>query len=58
MPLTTRRQFVQQMAFAAAFSGIPIRVLAGTRRMFEAREQNAARSLRRRSGRNCPRRTP
>jgi Berberine and berberine like/FAD binding domain len=40
MALTTRRQFVQQTAFAAAaFCGSP---LAGTRRMFEAREQNAA----------------
>lgn len=42
MALTTRRQFVQQTAFAAAFSGIPIRAIARTRRMFEAREQNVA----------------
>jgi FAD binding domain/Berberine and berberine like len=42
MALTTRRKFVQQTAFAAAFSGIPIRAFAGTRRMFEAREQNVA----------------
>jgi hypothetical protein len=43
MALTTRRQFVQQTAFAAAaFCGSPIKALAGTRRMFEAREQNAA----------------
>ena len=43
MALTTRRQFVQQTAFAAAaLCGSPIKALAGTRRMFEAREQNAA----------------
>jgi len=43
MALTTRRQFVQQTAFAAAaLYGGPIEALAGTRRMFEAREQNAA----------------
>ena len=43
MALTTRRQFVQQTAFAAAaLCGSPIKVLAGTRRIFEAREQNAA----------------
>src|SRR5580692_2635569 len=43
MALTTRRQFVRQMAFAAAaLYGRPIEALAGTRRMFEAREQNAA----------------
>ena len=42
MALTTRRQFVQQTAFAAAaLCGSPIKALAGTRRMFEAREQNA-----------------
>jgi FAD binding domain/Berberine and berberine like len=40
MALTTRRQFVQQTAFAAAaFCGSPF---GGTRRMVEAREQNAA----------------
>jgi FAD/FMN-containing dehydrogenase len=39
----TRRQFVQQAAFAAAaLCGGPIKALAGSRRMFEAREQNAA----------------
>jgi FAD/FMN-containing dehydrogenase len=43
MAFTTRRQFVQQTAFAAAaLYGRPIEALAGTRRMFEAREQNAA----------------
>jgi FAD/FMN-containing dehydrogenase len=43
MALTTRRQFVQQTAIAAAaFCGSPIKALAGTRRMVEAREQNAA----------------
>ena len=43
MALTTRRQFVQQTAFAAAtLCGSPIKALAGTRRMFEAREQNTA----------------
>jgi FAD binding domain/Berberine and berberine like len=43
MAFTTRRQFVQQTAFAAAaLRGSPIKALAGTRRMFEAREQNAA----------------
>jgi len=42
MALTTRRQFVQQTMFAAeALCGSPIKALAGTRRMFEAREQNA-----------------
>jgi hypothetical protein len=40
MALTTRRQFVQQTAFAAAalFEN-PLKALAGTRRMFEAPEQ-------------------
>jgi hypothetical protein len=43
MALTTRRQFVQQTAFAAAaLCGGPIKALAGSRGMFEAREQNAA----------------
>ncbi|HMI50393.1 MAG TPA: FAD-binding oxidoreductase [Candidatus Saccharimonadales bacterium] len=43
MALTTRRQFVQQTAFAAAaLCGSPLKALAGARRMFEAREQNAA----------------
>jgi FAD binding domain/Berberine and berberine like len=42
MALTTRRQFVRQTAFAAAaLYGHPIKELAGARRMFEAREQNA-----------------
>src|SRR5579864_3425681 len=42
MTLTTRRQFVQQTAFAAAaLYGTSTRALAGTRRMFEAPEQNA-----------------
>jgi hypothetical protein len=42
MALTTRRQFVQQTAFAAAaLCGSPFKTLAGARRMFEAREQNA-----------------
>ena len=43
MALTTRRQFVQQTAFAAAaLYARPIKVLAEERRIFEAREQNAA----------------
>jgi hypothetical protein len=43
MALTTRRQFVQQTAFAAAaLCGSPIKALDGTQRMFEAREQNTA----------------
>jgi FAD binding domain-containing protein/berberine-like enzyme len=42
MARTTRRQFVQQTAFAAAaLYGHPIEALAGTRRTLEAREQNA-----------------
>jgi FAD/FMN-containing dehydrogenase len=42
MVLTTRRKFVQQTALAAAaLCGSSIEALAG-RRMFEAREQNAA----------------
>jgi hypothetical protein len=43
MALTTRRRFVQQTAFAAAaLCGRPIKALAAGRRMFEAREQDAA----------------
>jgi FAD binding domain/Berberine and berberine like len=43
MARTTRRQFVQQAAFAAtALYGRPIKALAGARRIFEAYEQNAA----------------
>ncbi len=43
MALTTRRQFVQQTTFAAAaLYGHPIKALAGARRIFEDREQNAA----------------
>ncbi len=43
MALTTRRQFVQQTAFAAsALCGSPIKTLAETRCRFEAREQKAA----------------
>jgi FAD/FMN-containing dehydrogenase len=43
MALTTRRQFVQQAALAtAAACGHPIEALAKSRRIFEAREQNAA----------------
>ena len=43
MKLTTRRQFVRQTALAAgALYGRPIRALAGTRRMLEAREQHTA----------------
>ena len=43
MARTTRRQFVQQTALAAAaLYGCPIHALAGTRRIFEGREQNAA----------------
>ena len=43
MSLITRRRFVQQTAFAAAgLYGHPIKVLAGTRRIFGAREENAA----------------
>ena len=42
MALITRRQFVQQTPFAAAaLYGRPMKVLAGARRIFEAREQNA-----------------
>jgi FAD/FMN-containing dehydrogenase len=42
MALTTRRQFVQKTAFAAAaLCGGPIKALARARRIFEAREQNA-----------------
>ena len=42
MALITRRRFVQQTAVAAAaLYGRPIKVLEGTRRIFEAREQNA-----------------
>ncbi len=41
--LITRRRFVQQTAFAvAALYRRPMTVFAGTRRIFEAREQNAA----------------
>jgi len=44
MALITRRQFVQQTAFAAAaLYGHPVKALAGAQRMFEPREQNAAR---------------
>jgi hypothetical protein len=43
MAPTTRRRFVQQTTFAAAaLFGSPIKALAETRRMFEARERNAA----------------
>jgi FAD binding domain/Berberine and berberine like len=43
MALMNRRQFVQQTTFAAAaLYGRPMKVLAGTRPIFEAREQNAA----------------
>src|SRR5258708_5679697 len=43
MALTTRREFVQQTAFAAAaLYGRPIKVLAGARCILEAREQSAA----------------
>jgi FAD/FMN-containing dehydrogenase len=43
MALTTRRQFVRQTALAAAaLYGHPIKALGGTRRIFDAREQNAA----------------
>jgi hypothetical protein len=43
MGLTTRRQFIQRTAFAAAaLYGRPMKGLAGTRPIFEAREQNAA----------------
>jgi hypothetical protein len=43
MTLTTRRQLVQQTAFAAAsLCGSPIKALAGARRIFEPLEQNAA----------------
>jgi hypothetical protein len=43
MALATRRQFVRQTAVAApALYARPIKALAGARRMFEAREQNAA----------------
>ncbi len=43
MALTTRREFLQQAAIAAAaLSTGPIRAVAGTRRALEAMEQNAA----------------
>ena len=43
MALSTRRQFVQHTAFAAAaLYGRPIKVLAEARPIFEAREQSAA----------------
>jgi len=43
MALTTRRQFVQQMAIAAAsLCGGPIKAIAGTQRMLNGREQDAA----------------
>ena len=43
MALTTRRQFVQQTAFAAAaLYGHPMRALAGAGRILETRDQNAA----------------
>jgi FAD/FMN-containing dehydrogenase len=43
MALTTRRQFVQQTALAAAaLCGCPMKVLAGALRIFEAGGQNAA----------------
>ena len=43
MSLTTRRQFLQHAAFAAAaLSTGPMRVVAGTRRTLEAMEQSAA----------------
>ena len=43
MALATRRQFVQQTAFAAAaVYGGPVTALAGARRMAEGPEQNAA----------------
>ena len=43
MALISRRQFVQQTAAAAAaLYRRPIKVLAGTRQIFEAREQNVA----------------
>jgi len=43
MALTTRRQFVQQTALAAAaLCGHPIKVLAEARGIFETRKQNAA----------------
>jgi hypothetical protein len=41
MALTTRREFVQQTALAAAsLCGGPMKAFAGTRRMFAARDQN------------------
>jgi hypothetical protein len=44
MAIATRRQFVQQTSVAAAaLCGTPIKALAGSRRMFEAGEPNAAR---------------
>ncbi len=43
MALITRRQFVQQTAFAAAaLYGRPIKVFSGTRRIFGAREEHPA----------------
>src|SRR5260370_41430100 len=42
MALTTRRRFVEHAALAAAaLYGHPMKALAGARRIFEAREQNA-----------------
>jgi hypothetical protein len=46
MALTTRRQFVRKTSLAAvALWGSPIATLAGTQRILEAREQNAAAPL-------------
>jgi hypothetical protein len=46
MALTTRRQFVRKTSLAAAaLWGSPIETLAGTQRILEAREQNAAAPL-------------
>ena len=43
MALTTRREFVQQTAFAAAaLYGCPVEALAEAQRMFETREQKTA----------------
>jgi hypothetical protein len=40
MAPTNRRQFIQQTAFTATFYGSSVKALAGTRRAFEAGEQN------------------
>jgi FAD/FMN-containing dehydrogenase len=42
MALITRRQFVRQAAFAAAFNGCPVRSIGEARRLFNTDEQKVA----------------